>query len=252
MPGLIKVKINSKEYEAQKGEYILEVARRNEIFIPSFCHHEALSGLGCCRACVVEVNEGGKPRVVVSCVYPLSKDCEVYTESDKIKRLRRNILALLRSRAPRSSRIASLCEMYGVPDDARFSLSAEAPEAAGSGSAAARAGAAHANTAAGAEKNRLADSCILCGLCAEACARLGSGAISSVGRGVQKKISTPYDEASPDCMGCGSCAAVCPTGAIECTEQDGLRSIWGKDFELVHCDSCGPTFANDEEIGGSG
>jgi ferredoxin len=49
-------------------------------------------------------------------------------------------------------------------------------------------------------------------------------------------------------MGCGSCAEVCPTGAIECTEQDGLRSIWGKDFELVCCESCGTLFATKEEI----
>jgi predicted molibdopterin-dependent oxidoreductase YjgC len=247
MPRLIKVKINGKECEAEKGEYILEVARRNKIFIPGFCHHKALSGLGCCRVCVVEVNEDGKSGVVVSCVYPLSKDCEVYTESGKISRVRRNILTLLRGRAPRDSLIETLCGMYGVPDDRRFSSSPEAADdfaAAGSG----RAGAGGPGAAAGAAKNRTPDSCILCGLCAEACARLGAGAISSVGRGVNKKISTPYDEASPDCLGCGSCAAVCPTGAIECTEQDGMRSIWGRTFELVPCESCGTPFATKGEI----
>ncbi|MDR1585842.1 MAG: (2Fe-2S)-binding protein [Treponema sp.] len=243
MPGLIRVKINGKECEAEKGEYILEVARRNKIFIPGLCHHEALSGLGCCRLCVVEVNEEGKPRVVVSCVYPLDKDCEVYTESEKIKRVRRNILAMLRGRAPQSSRIASLCEMYGAPDDTRFSFSPAAAD-----NSAAAGGAADPGAALDAAKNRMLTSCILCGLCAEACARLGSGAISSVGRGVNKKISTPYDEASPDCIGCGSCAAVCPTGAVECTEQDGIRVIWGRAFELVRCENCGTPFATKEEI----
>jgi NADH dehydrogenase/NADH:ubiquinone oxidoreductase subunit G len=213
----IKVKINGQEFEAEKGEYILDLARRNRILIPSFCHHEALAGLGCCRVCVVEVNEGGKPRVVVSCVYPLSKDCEVNTESDKIKRIRRNILSMLKCRAPMGNRLASLCGMYKVPENKRFTVPKD-------------------------------EKCILCGLCVEACAKLGTGAISSVGRGVGKKISTPYDEASRDCLGCGSCAAVCPTGAIECTEAEGVRSIWGKTFKLLRCASCGKPFATGEEI----
>jgi ferredoxin len=222
----VKVTINGKECTAQKGEYILEVARRNRILIPSFCHHEALPGLGCCRVCVVEVNEGGKPRVVVSCVYPVTKDCEVYTESDKIKGIRRTILSMLRGRAPEGKRIGPLCGMYGVPEENRYT-------AAGS------------NTAA---QDRMSAACILCGLCVEACSKLGTGAISAVGRGTGKKISTPYDEASADCIGCASCAEVCPTGAIECAEENGRRVIWGKSFDLVRCESCGRPFATKEEI----
>ena len=224
MSELIKVKINGREYEAEKGEYILEVARRNHVLIPSFCHHEALSGLGCCRLCVVEVNEDGAMRVVVSCVYPLSKDCEVYTESDKIKVIRKTILSMLRSRAPEGSRIASLCSIYGVPGEDRYT----------------------ATTAA--EKTRMNLACILCGLCVEACSKLGTGAISKAGRGTKKKISTPYGESSPDCIGCGSCAAVCPTAAIECIEEDGVRVIWGKSFDLVSCESCGKLFATREAL----
>jgi ferredoxin len=72
-------------------------------------------------------------------------------------------------------------------------------------------------------------------------------------RGVLKRVSTPYDEPSPDCVGCGACAEVCPTGAISMTEKekpDGsiTRSIWGKDFELVRCEECGKPFATREEI----
>jgi predicted molibdopterin-dependent oxidoreductase YjgC len=98
------------------------------------------------------------------------------------------------------------------------------------------------------EVKRLTSACILCGLCVEACARLGTGAISTVGRGTGKKISTPYDEPSLDCVGCGSCAAVCPTAAIECAEQNGIRTIWGKTFDLVHCEICGRPFATKEEL----
>ena len=226
MSELIKVKINGKEYEAENGEYIMELARRNKILIPSFCRHESLTGLGCCRLCIVEVKEDGEPKVVVSCVYPVTRTCEVYTETDKIKAMRRTVLSMLKELAPEGKRIASLCKMYGVQEESRY---------AGPGAESVSA-------------NRMNAACILCGLCVEACSKLGAGAISAVGRGIVKKISTPYNEASPDCMGCGSCAEVCPTGAIECDESENARIIWGKTFVLVRCEKCGRPFATKEEL----
>jgi NADH dehydrogenase/NADH:ubiquinone oxidoreductase subunit G len=229
----LKVTINGKVYEAEKGEYILDVCRRNRILVPTLCHHESLSGLGACRVCVVEVNEGGvRPldpsgrKVVVSCVYPLGRDCEVFTESDKIKGIRKTILSMLITRAPKGDRLASLCQIYGVAENDRFTP----PKAAGTS-----------------EEKRLAAACVLCGLCAQACASLGTGAISTVGRGVTKKVSTPYGEPSADCIGCGSCALVCPTKAIECAEDKGTRSIWGRKSKLLRCASCGAAFATEEE-----
>ena len=219
----LNVKINGKKYQAEAGEYVLEVCRRNRILVPTLCHHESLTGMGACRLCVVELNEGSGRQVVVSCVYPLSRDCEVFTESEKIKSIRRTVLAMLRTKAPEGDRLASLCRMYGVGEDDRFT-----PTRAGI--------------------NRLDAACILCGLCMEACSKLGTGAISAVGRGTGKKISTPYDEPSADCVGCGSCAAVCPTKAIDCAEAKGQRSIWGRKFDLVRCEVCGRPFATEEEL----
>lgn len=230
---MMKIKINGKTYEAGKGEYILEVCRRNHILVPTLCHHEGISGLGSCRLCVVEVNEGKENKVVVSCVYPLSRDCQVFTESDKIKGIRRTILSMLKTRAPEGDRLASLCQIYGVDTDPAGSANERytIPKA-GKGSS---------------EEKRLASSCVLCGLCAGACASMGTGAISATGRGIGKKVSTPYGEPSADCIGCGSCAAVCPTRAIDCTEAKGHRSIWGRKFQLIHCKSCGKAFATKEE-----
>ncbi|MCL1920273.1 MAG: 4Fe-4S dicluster domain-containing protein [Kiritimatiellaeota bacterium] len=54
----------------------------------------------------------------------------------------------------------------------------------------------------------------MCGLCARACESLGTGAIAAVGRGMDKGVSTPYSEPSAVCVGCGGCAAACPTGAM--------------------------------------
>ncbi|MDR0463717.1 MAG: (2Fe-2S)-binding protein [Treponema sp.] len=220
----LKVTINGKVYEAQSGEYILDVCRRNDIYVPTLCHHDGLPGLGSCRLCVVEINEGGSNKVVVSCVYPLNCDCKIYTDSEKIIGIQRTILSMLKARAPDCEEIIFLCLHYGVRDDGRFS----------------------------ALQKSFTSSCILCGLCAQACASLGSGAtaccaISTTGRGTEKKVSTPYDESSADCIGCASCASVCPVSAIECTEANGKRSIWERDFSLVNCASCGKSFATSEE-----
>jgi NADH dehydrogenase/NADH:ubiquinone oxidoreductase subunit G len=223
----LKVAINDKNYEAEKGEYILEVCRRNNVIVPTLCHHDGIPGIGACRLCVVEVDEGRGRQVVVSCVYPLNRDCGIFTESEKIREIRKTILSMLVTKAPEGDGLASLCQTYGVEDDSRFTHSK--PEGKSP-----------------AEK-RLSSSCVLCGLCAQACASIGSGAIASTGRGVGKKITTPYDEPSADCVGCASCALVCPTKAIEFSETETQRTIWGQKFNLIKCGVCGRPFATVQE-----
>ncbi len=83
------------------------------------------------------------------------------------------------------------------------------------------------------------EKCILCGLCVQACDSLGTGAISTVDRGCEKRVDTPYSDPSLDCVGCLSCANVCPTGAIAYTQTDSERTIWNRTFKLVRCPSCG-------------
>jgi len=211
----MQITIDGIKCKASPGEFILDIARRNGIEIPTLGHSDALPGQGVCRLCIVEVIEDGRSRVVTSCIYPVTKEIEVKTHSEKIIEMRKNIIMLLAARTPQNELITRLGEEYGIPPVTRFKV------------------------------DNL-EECILCGLCVRACDEIGLSAISTVDRGITKKISTPFDEPSKVCIGCGACAYVCPTGAIKILDSGNRRTIWGKTFELLRCSYCSEYFITRE------
>jgi len=78
----ISLKIDGSEVTADEGMTVLEAAQQAAIHIPTLCHHPALSNLGGCRMCVVEVE--GVPRLVASCVMPVRAGMVVVTNSERI------------------------------------------------------------------------------------------------------------------------------------------------------------------------
>lgn len=213
----MKIIIDGITCHAQKGEMLLQIAKRNNIFIPTLCHSEALPGIGSCRLCIVEIEDKGHKSIVASCIYPVRNEIKVYTHSDRIIAMRKDLLMLLYARVPNNDVIDKLRKEYRVPDMIAF-------------------------------KGDKDENCILCGLCVKACEEMGLYAISTINRGVTKQVSTPYHEPSSTCIGCGSCAYVCPTYAIDIKEDHGIRRIWNKDFQLVKCEKCGKAFATKEEL----
>lgn len=208
--------IDNQEVQASYGETILDAARRAKIHIPTLCYHQAFAGQGRCRMCLVEVEEQGRKRVVASCTYPITREMRVSSSTPRIEKMRQNIVMLLYKQAPGSDLLQSLYREYGCRDNSL-------PENAG-------------------------EKCMLCNLCVLACEEMGSSAISLIMRGTDKKVSTPYHEASPDCLGCGACAAICPTQAIELKDLDGYRIIWNKTFQMVNCQYCGEPYATREQL----
>lgn len=216
----MKIIIDGKTCEAKTGQFLKEVAKQNGIEIPSLCHHEALPGQACCRLCLVEIEgSDGRRLVVTSCMYPVKESITVYTASEKIIRLRRNVLALLKERAPKAEgALADYCREYKVTGgDSHISVTKE-------------------------------EKCILCGLCVKACDELGNFAIQTTMRGIDKVVLPPFNEPSTACIGCAACARVCPTDAIECVDDKDERTIWGKTFNLVKCASCEEPYATTDEL----
>ena len=218
MSELITVTIDGKECTCEKGEYIYDVATRNGIFIPTLCRHDAFEEhRACCRICIVEVVQRGRSKVVTSCVYPIDGPCEILTQSDRIREDRAVLYALLGHRAPAAESMALMAHTLDVNGVDRL-VTVEN------------------------------EKCILCGLCVQACNSLGTGAISTVLRGTEKKVSTPFDEPSKYCVGCLSCANVCPTDAIAFCETESTRTIWNREFELVRCSECGEVMGTREQV----
>lgn len=206
----MKIRIDDMETEVNFGETILEAAKRAGIEIPTLCFSEAFGGQGVCRFCMVEIEVDGKRRLVASCTYPITEEIEVWTATPAVKEIRRNIITLLYRRAPNSELIKKLFHKYNC-----HQIEPVNPE----------------------------ESCIMCRLCVKACEKVGADAISTVLRGTEKKVATPFDEESPECIGCSACADICPTGAIPVQEEDGQREIWHKCFEMSRCEECGKYYS---------
>ena len=84
--------------------------------------------------------------------------------------------------------------------------------------------------------------CILCAQCVRTCREVvGVSAISMAFRTPKKRVATPFAEQSEACIGCGSCVFICPTNTIAYTEKDGIRTVWGRKFELQPCANAATT-----------
>ena len=211
----LTIEIDGKACECEYGEYLYDVATRNGIFIPKLCRSDAFEDhRACCRICIVEVETRGRTKVVTS----IESECIVRTNSERIKEERAVLMALLKCRAPESENIAQMAGALGGVEGFERLVSLDSGK------------------------------CILCGLCVQACNALGTGAISTVNRGVDKEVSTPYGSLPEPCVGCLSCANVCPTGHITFEETADTRTIWDRCFELVKCESCGAVMGTKESV----
>jgi bidirectional [NiFe] hydrogenase diaphorase subunit len=100
--------IDGKQVSARAGRTILEVARENQIDIPTLCHLDGLSEVGACRMCLVEIK--GSNKLLPACVATVEEAMEVDTATDRLKKHRKTILELLFAER---NHICSVCVSNG-------------------------------------------------------------------------------------------------------------------------------------------
>ncbi len=200
---MVHLTIDGKKVTAKKGDTILQTARENGVHIPALCSNEALEPYGACRLCVVEVKNNGFVSIESSCTYPVSEGLEISTASEEVIKARKTVLELHLARCPNVKEVQLLAAEYGVgtvPDYMK-------------------------------KEN---DYCILCGLCVRACHEVvQAGAIGFSGNGKEKKVESPFGGEAEDCIGCGSCAFVCPTGIVKVRDvKSGVEVMPSGEIEI--------------------
>lgn len=198
--------IDNVPVEIRDEKNILELVRRAGIELPTFCFYSELSVYGACRMCMVETKRGDMES---ACSTPPRAGMEIYTNTPRLRRYRKNILELLLANHCRdcttcqqsgACKLQELAKRFGI-NDVRFPNTAKCNEIDDSSVAIVR------------NKSK----CILCGDCVRVCEEVQNvGAIDFVGRGSKMTVTTAFDEpiGNSNCVSCGQCAAVCPTGAI--------------------------------------
>ncbi|MDD3050195.1 MAG: aldehyde ferredoxin oxidoreductase C-terminal domain-containing protein [Candidatus Cloacimonetes bacterium] len=189
----IEVIINGKTITVTKDTYLLKAINEAGFSVPTLCHHKDLTPNGSCRLCTVEIEDNGKKKMVTSCNYPIRNKIIVNTATEKVKKHRKLLAEMYLGRWPNVKVIQDIAKICGASDKEKFrsELTDENPKA-----------------------------CILCGKCKRACAEfVQERIIDFAGRGYKRHISMPFGEVDPLCVSCTSCAYVCPTGAIQITDD---------------------------------
>ncbi len=204
----VNIKIEGYDYKVEKGLTILEAAKKCGYEIPTLCKFNAG---GCssasCRVCLVEVV--GSPKLVTSCVYPVTEGMEIKISTARASNARRTSVELIMSNHNKN---CTQCSKNGKCELLHVAQITGARE----------------NKFEGAHSESFYDEitpsivrdtskCVLCGRCVEVCKNThGIGILAFEKRGFETVVAPAFNRslAESPCLLCGQCVNVCPTGAL--------------------------------------
>jgi predicted molibdopterin-dependent oxidoreductase YjgC len=175
------------------------------------CYHPALKPAGACRLCAVEISENaeGRKPVRLACILPVRYGMVVHTQGEAVQAARTKAFQKLLQMAPQAKSLIALARSYGV------------------------------------DTGPPADGCVRCRLCVRVCKEIvGPAALK-----MEKRDGLTYVvPIEGRCIGCGTCANICPTDIIKVDDAENVRTISirndviGK-HPLQTCEGCGKLYA---------
>ena len=195
----VRLEVNGRSIEAEKGETILSALNRHGMHVPTICSMKDLSPSGACRMCVVEVE--GSENLVPSCSFPIEGPMKIMTHSPRVLRARKTNVELLLSNHPDDCLYCERngsCELQSLSED----LNIRERRISGKRSP-------HKIDKSSPAIIRDPSKCILCGRCVRICEEImATSSLDFAHRGNELKISTTL--AKPlnysNCTSCGQCS----------------------------------------------
>lgn len=227
---LVKITLNGQEFEAPKGELLIEAAEMAGIYLPRFCHYRGLTAQASCRLCVVRVDNPKIPKLQTACTMPVSDGMIVTTDSAEIEEVRASMIEFLLSNHPVDCPVcdrAGECELqdqtYGFGEDAIRSQYKD-------------------------KENKLErqispfiyndpQRCVVCKRCTRVCEEwMDEFAITTIHRGAHTYIGSYGGWV--ECSDCGNCVDVCPTGTLLHVPYKYIARPWDLKQTPTVCNYC--------------
>lgn len=213
---MVHLTINNIPIEVPQGTKIMQAAAKLGIDIPHLCYHEDQRIKAHCRLCSVEVV--GKRRLLAACSTEVWEGMEVHTDTQIVRDTQVSILQLMLANhhrdclsCPRNQNcdLQRLCSRFNILESPLPSVVKEEPRIETNPSIV-----------------RDPAKCIRCGRCIRACKDVqGIAALTYAGRSSDIVVTTAFNKPmeATDCILCGQCSLVCPTGAI--VEKDDTTKV---------------------------
>ena len=204
--------INGRDYTFEPGETILQVARRNGIFIPTLCHFRPLDHKpGTCRVCLAEVTDRhGHTEMLTTCNTPMEEGMRINTRSSRVRSMQRLQVELIFADHDQDCAACARhgdCELQDLAEYVGLATNRFAPRIS------------HDRPFDDTMRGMVRDmtKCIRCLRCVEVCRKVQGVAaltVDGTGTGAHIGVGMAPSQNTSACIQCGQCTLVCPTGAL--------------------------------------